>query len=104
MKILQVVKTNRGAAWALNQAAHLKELGVETITVLPNGSEGNAGRYKELGMQVVAGDWSLPVTKPWKFFSKRNEIRKVVKEISPDLIHLHFVTNGTYVQAGSAQR
>ena len=42
MKILQVVKTNRGAAWALNQAKHLKELGVEIITVLPNASVGNA--------------------------------------------------------------
>lgn len=93
MKILQVVKTNRGAAWALNQAIFLKKIGVEIITVMPECNKGNAIKYRESGMQVIAGDWSLPVTKPWKFFSKRNEIRKVVKEISPDLIHLHFVTN-----------
>lgn len=93
MKILQVVKTNRGATWALNQAIFLKKIGVEIITVMPECNKGNAIKYRESGMQVIAGDWSLPVTKPWKFFSKRNEIRKVVKEISPDLIHLHFVTN-----------
>lgn len=93
MKILQVVKTNRGATWALNQAAHLKKLGVEIITVLPDGNSGNAAKYKELGMKVITGDWSLPVKKPWKFFSRRMEIKKVVKEVSPDLIHLHFVTN-----------
>ena len=44
MKILQVVKTNRGATWAFNQAKHRKELGVEIITVLPNDSEGNAAK------------------------------------------------------------
>lgn len=93
MKILQVVKTNRGATWALNQAIFLKKIGVEIITVMPECNKGNAIKYRESGMQVIAGDWSLPVTKPWKFFSKRKEIRKVVKEISPDLIHLHFVTN-----------
>ncbi len=93
MKILQVVKTNRGAAWALNQAEHLKELGIEIITVLPDENDGNAAKYKELGMKVIAGDWRLPVTKPWKFFAKCKEIKKVIGEISPDIIHLHFVTN-----------
>lgn len=93
MRVLQVVKTNRGATWALNQAKHLKELGIEMITVLPDANDGNAVKYKELGMGVIAGDWSLPVTKPWKFFARKKEIKQVVKEISPDIIHLHFVTN-----------
>ncbi len=93
MKILQVVKTNRGAQWAFNQAIHLKELGVEVVTVLPDSDDGYAAKYKENGMQVVVGNWSLPVTNPWKFFSRKKAITKVVKEISPDIIHLHFVTN-----------
>ena len=58
MKVLQIVKTNRGAAWAFNQAKHLKELGVEIVTVLPNVCDGNAAKYKENGMAVIAGDWS----------------------------------------------
>ncbi len=93
MKVLQVVKTNRGAQWAFNQALHLKELGVEIVTVLPDADDGYAAKYKALGMEVIAGDWSLPVTKPWKFFSKRKEIKKVVEAVCPDIIHLHFVTN-----------
>ena len=93
MKILQVVKTNRGAAWAFNQAKHLKDIGVETVTVLPDDSEGYAEKYKENGMEVVAGNWSLPVTRPWQFFSRAKKIRQMVKEIAPDIIHLHFVTN-----------
>ena len=93
MKILQVVKTNRGAAWALNQAKHLKEMGVEMITVLPSDSDGNAQKYKENGMAVIEGDWRLPITKPWRFFALCKQIKKTVKEVKPDLIHLHFVTN-----------
>ena len=93
MKILQVVKTNRGATWAFNQAVNLKALGVEVITVLPDADDGYAAKYKEQGMQVLKGDWRLPVTKPWKFFSKSKEIKSVVGEIAPDLLHLHFVTN-----------
>lgn len=93
MKILQVVKTNRGAQWAFNQAVYIKKLGVEVITVLPNADEGYAQKYKECGMKVIVGDWSLPITRPWKFFARRKLIRQIVKETSPDLIHLHFVTN-----------
>ena len=93
MKVLQVVKTNRGAAWAFNQAKHLKEMGIEIITVLPNSSEGNAKKYKENGLVVIEGDWRLPITKIWKFFSVCKHIKKTVKQVQPDIIHLHFVTN-----------
>ncbi len=93
MKVLQVVKTNRGAQWAFNQAVYLKKLGVEIITVLPEIDGGYAAKYKEQNMKVIAGDWRLPVAKPWKFFSKCREIRKVISEISPEIIHFHFVTN-----------
>ena len=93
MKILQVVKTNRGATWAFNQAMHLKNLGVEMITVLPNADEGIAAKYKENGLQVIEGDWHLPATKPWKFFSVRKQIQQTIAQVKPDLIHLHFVTN-----------
>ncbi len=93
MRILQVVKTNRGAAWAYNQANWLCQNGVEVITVLPDENDGYAQKYKESGMTVVRGDWSLPLSKPWLFFKRVKEIKKQVKEIAPDLIHLHFVTN-----------
>ena len=93
MKILQVVKTNRGAAWAFNQAKYLKDLGVETVTVLPNNYEGYAAKYIENKMEIIEGDWSLPITKPWKFFSLCRQIKQVVNQVKPDIIHLHFVTN-----------
>ena len=53
MRVLQVVKTNRGATWALNQAKYLKKFGVEVITVLPDSNMGNASKYKENGMEEL---------------------------------------------------
>ena len=93
MRILQVVKTNRGAAWAFNQAKHLKEMGVEIITVLPNNTDGYAEKYKESGMEIIEGDWRLPITKPWRFFSVCKQIQQTIKQVQPDILHLHFVTN-----------
>lgn len=93
MKVLQVVKTNRGAVWALNQAIHLKEKGVDIITVMPSDSEGNAEKYKANGLAVIEGDWRLPVTKPWRFFSVCKEIKRTIMQVRPDVLHLHFVTN-----------
>lgn len=93
MRVLQVVKTNRGAAWAFNQAKYLKNCGVEVITVLPDNHEGYAEKYQENGMEIVEGDWRLPITKPWKFFSLCKKIKQTIKLVQPDIIHLHFVTN-----------
>ena len=93
MRILQIVKTNRGATWAFNQAKWLMENNVEVVTVLPEDRGGYADKYMAAGMQVVKGDWSLPLRRPWKFFGRAKEIRRVVAEIKPNLIHLHFVTN-----------
>lgn len=93
MRILQIIKTNRGASWAFEQAKWLYENGVEIITVLPEATGGYADKYIAAGMQVVAGDWSLPVSRPWKFFSRAKQICQTVAQIKPDLIHLHFVTN-----------
>lgn len=81
MKILQVVKTNRGAQWAFNQAVYIKKLGVEVITVLPNADEGYAQKYKECGMKVIVGDWSLPITRPWKFLQGENLLGKLSKRL-----------------------
>ena len=93
MKILQVVKTNRGATWALNQAIHLKKMGIEIITVMPNVFDGIAEKYKENGLSVIEGDWRLPIKKPWRYFSVCKHIRQTIKQVQPDILHLHFVTN-----------
>lgn len=93
LKVLQIVKTNIGATWAFNQAKWLHGHNIDIITILPSVEGGMAEKYKKNGMTVLKGDFSLPTTKPWKLFSRIKEIRGIIKEIQPDLIHCHFVTN-----------
>lgn len=93
MKILHIIKTNEGANWAFTQAQWLFNNGVDIVTVLPSINGGMAEKYKAAGMRIIQGDFSLPVTKPWQILGRVREINKLVKEVKPDIIHCHFVTN-----------
>lgn len=93
MKVLQVVKTSQGANWAFDQAKRLVDSGIDVVTVMPDDSGRIAQKYKENGMRIIVADFSLPITKPWKFFGRKKQIRKIVEEESPNIVHFHFVTN-----------
>jgi glycosyltransferase involved in cell wall biosynthesis len=93
MKVLQVVKTNEGATWAFAQAKWLFENGVQIVTVLPSIHGGMADKYKSNGMEIIEGDFTLPVNKPWEIISRISRIKNCVEKVQPDIIHCHFVTN-----------
>lgn len=93
MKVLQIVKTNKGATWAFIQAKWLFDNGVDIVTVLPSLDGGMAEKYKKNGMKIIEGDFTLPITKPWQLLKKIREINKLVNDLKPDVIHCHFVTN-----------
>lgn len=93
MKILQIVKTSEGARWAFDQIEALNRRDIEMITVLPNSSGRVAQMYAEQGFKIIEADLSLPLGSPWKIFSRINTFKKIVKEVAPDIIHCHFVTN-----------
>ncbi len=94
MKILYIVKTNRGASWAYRQVEWIKKHkeGFEFTIVMPSENGGYADRYKEIGCKVIASDFSLPVKKPWTYIRKKKAIKNTVEQEKPDIIHSHFVT------------
>lgn len=93
MKVLQIVKTNEGATWAFAQAKWLFESGVQVATVLPSVNGGMADKYKSNGMEIIEGDFTLPVKRPWEIFNRVRKIKNCVEKVQPDIIHCHFVTN-----------
>ena len=93
MKILSVLKTSDGANWAFDQSKCLRDNKVEIVTVLPDLKGKTAKKYIDHNMKVIEKDFSLPIKKPWKIFSRINEIKYIIKEEKPDIIHTHFVTN-----------
>ena len=85
MKVLQLVKTSIGAKWALLQMRELVKLGVEVHVAMP--IDGMlVPKYKEFGVQIHPMTFSLK-----NIFKSCNDLKKIVKEVNPDLIHSHFV-------------
>lgn len=93
MKILQIVKTNEGATWAFTQAKWLFDNGVDIATILPSTEGGMAEKYKESGMKVLEGDFTLPVSRPWNLLKRARKLKAIINQENPDIIHCHFVTN-----------
>lgn len=94
MKILNVVKTNIGATWAFNQFKYINmKDDIEIVTIIPKEKGNIKKKYEDNNMKVIESDFSLPIRRPWKIFSRVKEIRRIIKEESPDIIHTHFVTN-----------
>jgi glycosyltransferase involved in cell wall biosynthesis len=93
VRVLHVVKTADGAAWAAKQARVLAALGVEVHAALPK-LEGRCIKYwHESGAILHEAALDVPVRDPWRLPSALDRARRLVNEIAPDVIHSHFVGN-----------
>jgi glycosyltransferase involved in cell wall biosynthesis len=89
MKILHLVKTTRGATWALRQMRELVKLDVEVHVVLPSCS-GNAADYTDAGITVHPVDLDLSLKSVVTLPRQIHGFNTVLKKIRPDLVHSHF--------------
>ncbi len=85
MKILHLLKTSEGASWALRLMKELVSYGVEVHVALPKGGQ-LYNKYSENGIVVHPYDCSLK-----KLYASIKNLRLIVDEVKPDLIHSHFV-------------
>lgn len=89
MKVLHFLKTSVGASWGLRQMRELVNLGVEVHVALPDGPLITA--YRDIGVTVHIIDASINLRNPFANISRFLHIRRLVKEINPQIIHSHFV-------------
>jgi glycosyltransferase involved in cell wall biosynthesis len=90
MRVLHLLKTSVGASWALLQVRELVRLGVDVHVALPAGGA-KVGRYAELGATEHLLQTDFPVRAPWRFPELSARFPALVREITPDIIHSHFV-------------
>jgi glycosyltransferase involved in cell wall biosynthesis len=91
MRALLIVKTSDGAEWAALQAAELVRLGVEVHVALPSLTGRMVKEWQTSGALLHVAAVDFPAKKPWLLPAICLTVRKLVAEISPDLIHTHHV-------------
>jgi glycosyltransferase involved in cell wall biosynthesis len=89
MRILHLVKTTRGATWALRQMRELVTLNVDVHVVLPSFS-GKAPDYTAAGITVHAVDLDLSLKSLVTLPRQIHGFKTILKKIRPDLVHSHF--------------
>ena len=87
MRVLHLVKTTRGATWALRQAVTLRALGVDVTVALPSAHTGIAPEYARAGVHVVHAD--LDFVRGPRLLASLRRCRAIVDRVQPDLIHRH---------------
>jgi glycosyltransferase involved in cell wall biosynthesis len=89
LRALHLLKTAKGATWALRQMRELVKLGVEVHVALPPGELVEA--YRRAGVTVHLFQADLPVSSPQRWPKLFSGLRRLVEEVQPSLIHSHFV-------------
>ena len=91
MRVLHVVKTADGAAWAAHQAAELVGRGVDVHVALPSLDGAMLPRWHDTGATLHEADLDLGPGRPAGLIRRLGNARALVAELRPDLIHSHFV-------------
>ena len=92
MKVLHLVKTSLGAGFALRQMRQLVKLGIDVHVAIPEKGY-RQNEYIDSGITVHVVNTNWPLNKPHTILNTINTFKKLVKYISPNIIHSHFVTN-----------
>ncbi len=91
MRVLHLVKTSDGAAWAALQVSELVRLGVDVDVVLP-GSEGRMmPTWRKSGARLHFANLDFPSSAPWKLPAVNRTLRAFADKLKPELIHSHHV-------------
>lgn len=91
MKVLHLLKTTIGAAWAVKLLREQVLLGLEVHVILPD-KKGNAKLYEQSGCHVHYDNIDIAITKPWLNVHKIIKLRRLIRSICPDIVHSHFVS------------
>ena len=91
MKVIHLLKTSKGAAWAFKMLREQLQEGLEVHVVLPS-REGRAEDYAKIGCVVHVLNLDFQVVKLWKNIEKERSFKRLLDEVKPDLVHSHFVS------------
>lgn len=86
MRVLHLLKTSYGGAWAFRLMREQVKQGLEVHVATPIDDGPLISWYKEWGIKTHAINYSLK-----QLLKNRRELRTIVEEVKPDIVHSHFV-------------
>ena len=90
MRILHLLKTTNGAAWAFRQMRELVQLGLEIHVAAPN--DGDMIKYfQDAKIKWHNNNFDIASQKPWEWKRLFNDLRGLAADVKPNIIHSHFV-------------
>ena len=98
MKILHLIKTADGATWAVRQVRELILLGHDVTVLMPEGKRHK--EYEVVGAKVYVFPRALTLKNPIKLMQNIQYLRKIIKELRPDIVHSHFVLTTVMMRIG----
>lgn len=106
MRVLHLIKTAIGATWALRQIQILITEGIEVHVAL--GEDGPmVARYQAAGATVhhVPIDLGTIIRQgPFHFRAAASQLRELISDVAPDLIHSHFVGTTLFARIALYQK
>lgn len=94
LKVLHLLKTSEGAAWALRLMKELVKHGIEVHVALSKGGR-LYDEYSKNNIQVHPIDFSLK-----KLTQSIRQLKQIVRDLEPDIIHSHFVITSLIMRLG----
>ena len=90
VKVLGLLKTSVGAPWAVRQTRDFVRLGAEVHVALPPDGP-RVQQYQAAGVIVHPMQLDFPLRDPWRFPMQRRQLRELVEQVQPDIIHSYYV-------------
>jgi glycosyltransferase involved in cell wall biosynthesis len=90
MRVLGLLKTSVGAPWAVRQTRDFVRLGAEVHVALPPGGP-RVQQYHAAGVIVHPLQLDFPLRDPWHLPTLRRQLRRLVDQVQPDIIHSYYV-------------
>ena len=84
-------KSAAGAHWAVRQVAELVRQGIEVHVALPDSKGSAITAWQATGAVLHFVDCAMPIN-PVRFAKTSSQIRRLVRQVAPDVIHSHHVT------------